>query len=212
MLTQKLNTDDLQFEKGTFDGTMAYAQNKVRGTDLQQLCTRNYWTEIIVAHINVCWNVSVFFCDRDSRWFWLRDGLLKTKKSTSPLCTLAGQTHQVNKRKDLLVRADWWHRWIQFWFYLSRFWNIHHWDFHLNKMAGQQQWFHLGLQSSVWIPFSLCSCPVIHAILLRKDAVQTEDGGHGGWHHSVACCVSSCSKSAKWTLLPGSETNYFQSL
>lgn len=29
MLTQKLNVDDLQFEKGTFDGTMAYAQNKV---------------------------------------------------------------------------------------------------------------------------------------------------------------------------------------
>ncbi|XP_024141879.1 dehydrogenase/reductase SDR family member 12 [Oryzias melastigma] len=28
MLTQKLNMDDLQFEKGTFDGTMAYAQNK----------------------------------------------------------------------------------------------------------------------------------------------------------------------------------------
>lgn len=30
MLTQKLNVDDLQFEKGTFDGTMAYAQNKAR--------------------------------------------------------------------------------------------------------------------------------------------------------------------------------------
>lgn len=30
MLVQKLNVDDLQFEKGTFDGTMAYAQNKVR--------------------------------------------------------------------------------------------------------------------------------------------------------------------------------------
>lgn len=30
MLTQKLNVDDLQFEKGTFDGTMAYAQNKVK--------------------------------------------------------------------------------------------------------------------------------------------------------------------------------------
>lgn len=29
MLTQKLDVDDLQFEKGTFDGTMAYAQNKV---------------------------------------------------------------------------------------------------------------------------------------------------------------------------------------
>ncbi|XP_056145455.1 dehydrogenase/reductase SDR family member 12 isoform X2 [Lampris incognitus] len=28
MLVQKLNVDDLQFEKGTFDGTMAYAQNK----------------------------------------------------------------------------------------------------------------------------------------------------------------------------------------
>ncbi|KAK5889958.1 hypothetical protein CesoFtcFv8_013532 [Champsocephalus esox] len=28
MLTQKLNVDDLQFEKGTFDGTMVYAQNK----------------------------------------------------------------------------------------------------------------------------------------------------------------------------------------
>lgn len=28
MLTQKLDTDNLQFEKGTFDGTMAYAQNK----------------------------------------------------------------------------------------------------------------------------------------------------------------------------------------
>uniref|UniRef100_A0A3B4UBA1 Dehydrogenase/reductase (SDR family) member 12 n=1 Tax=Seriola dumerili TaxID=41447 RepID=A0A3B4UBA1_SERDU len=28
MLTQKLNVDDLQFAKGAFDGTMAYAQNK----------------------------------------------------------------------------------------------------------------------------------------------------------------------------------------
>lgn len=28
MLTQKLDLDNLQFEKGTFDGTMAYAQNK----------------------------------------------------------------------------------------------------------------------------------------------------------------------------------------
>lgn len=29
MLVQKLNVEDLQFEKGSFDGTMAYAQNKV---------------------------------------------------------------------------------------------------------------------------------------------------------------------------------------
>ncbi|XP_016109005.1 dehydrogenase/reductase SDR family member 12-like [Sinocyclocheilus grahami] len=28
MLVQKLNVEDLQFEKGSFDGTMAYAQNK----------------------------------------------------------------------------------------------------------------------------------------------------------------------------------------
>lgn len=35
MLTQKLNVDDLQFEKGTFDGTMAYAQNKVKDSGLQ---------------------------------------------------------------------------------------------------------------------------------------------------------------------------------
>ena len=37
MLTQKLNVDDLQFEKGTFDGTMAYAQNKVKPADVLQL-------------------------------------------------------------------------------------------------------------------------------------------------------------------------------
>lgn len=41
MLTQKLNVDDLQFEKGTFDGTMAYAQNKVKEGNLEQPCTRN---------------------------------------------------------------------------------------------------------------------------------------------------------------------------
>lgn len=30
MLVQKMKVDDLQSEKGMFDGTMAYAQNKVR--------------------------------------------------------------------------------------------------------------------------------------------------------------------------------------
>ena len=29
MLVQKMTVDDLQSEKGTFDGTMVYAQNKV---------------------------------------------------------------------------------------------------------------------------------------------------------------------------------------
>lgn len=47
MLTQKLDVDDLQFEKGTFDGTMAYAQNKVewlteRCRDLQRNCCGIY--------------------------------------------------------------------------------------------------------------------------------------------------------------------------
>lgn len=47
MLTQKLDVDDLQFEKGTFDGTMAYAQNKVewlteRRSGLQRNCCGIY--------------------------------------------------------------------------------------------------------------------------------------------------------------------------
>lgn len=50
MLTQKLNVDDLQFEKGTFDGTMAYAQNKVKETNSQQ---QHGWTETAVARICV---------------------------------------------------------------------------------------------------------------------------------------------------------------
>ncbi|TNN33229.1 Dehydrogenase/reductase SDR family member 12 [Liparis tanakae] len=45
MLTQKLNVDDLQFEKGTFDGTAAYAQNKVRGArgGRQQVILTERW-------------------------------------------------------------------------------------------------------------------------------------------------------------------------
>lgn len=40
MLVQKLNLDDLQFEKGTFDGTMAYAQNK-----RQQVIMTDVWAQ-----------------------------------------------------------------------------------------------------------------------------------------------------------------------
>ncbi|XP_027001183.1 dehydrogenase/reductase SDR family member 12 isoform X1 [Tachysurus fulvidraco] len=40
MLVQKLNVDDLQFEKGTFDGTMAYAQNK-----RQQVIMTELWAQ-----------------------------------------------------------------------------------------------------------------------------------------------------------------------
>ncbi|XP_069035163.1 dehydrogenase/reductase SDR family member 12 [Lepisosteus oculatus] len=40
MLVQKLNVDDLQFEKGQFDGTMAYAQNK-----RQQVILTELWSE-----------------------------------------------------------------------------------------------------------------------------------------------------------------------
>ncbi|XP_078088298.1 dehydrogenase/reductase SDR family member 12 [Mustelus asterias] len=41
MLVQKLNVDDLQFEKGMFDGTMAYAQNK-----RQQVVMTEQWAKI----------------------------------------------------------------------------------------------------------------------------------------------------------------------
>ncbi|XP_063049220.1 dehydrogenase/reductase SDR family member 12 isoform X2 [Engraulis encrasicolus] len=40
MLVQKLNFEDLQFEKGTFDGTMAYAQNK-----RQQVIMTERWAD-----------------------------------------------------------------------------------------------------------------------------------------------------------------------
>ncbi|XP_077473187.1 dehydrogenase/reductase SDR family member 12 [Stigmatopora argus] len=42
MLTQKLNVDDLQFETGAFDGTMAYAQNKRQQVILtERWCTQH---------------------------------------------------------------------------------------------------------------------------------------------------------------------------
>ncbi|XP_039601165.1 dehydrogenase/reductase SDR family member 12 [Polypterus senegalus] len=41
MLVQKLNVDDLQFEKGQFDGTMAYAQNK-----RQQVILTEHWAKM----------------------------------------------------------------------------------------------------------------------------------------------------------------------
>lgn len=94
MLTQKLDVDDLQFEKGTFDGTMAYAQNKV-----EWLKDVAVYRGIVVVFILIC----IFFSlsGRGSRWSWQKDGLLSTKRSTSPACTPAGQTHQVKKRKIL---------------------------------------------------------------------------------------------------------------
>ncbi|XP_061774155.1 dehydrogenase/reductase SDR family member 12 [Nerophis ophidion] len=48
MLTQKLNVDDLQFEKGTFDGTMAYAQNK-----RQQVILTERWA---TQHKDIHWS------------------------------------------------------------------------------------------------------------------------------------------------------------
>lgn len=68
MLTQKLNVDDLQFEKGTFDGTMAYAQNKVRQIKLQQLLG-NILIKTDRHHVcNFYCSIYVFvFVDRDSR-------------------------------------------------------------------------------------------------------------------------------------------------
>ncbi|CAJ0917853.1 unnamed protein product [Ranitomeya imitator] len=42
MLVQKLNVGDLQFEKGTFDGTMAYAQNKRQQVTLTEQWAKSY--------------------------------------------------------------------------------------------------------------------------------------------------------------------------
>ncbi|KAF7709781.1 dehydrogenase/reductase SDR family member 12 [Silurus meridionalis] len=42
MLVQKLNLDDLQFEKGTFDGTMAYAQNKRQQVIMTEVWARQH--------------------------------------------------------------------------------------------------------------------------------------------------------------------------
>ncbi|KAM3861676.1 dehydrogenase/reductase SDR family member 12 [Diretmus argenteus] len=54
MLTQRLNVDDLQVEKGTFDGTMAYAQNK-----RQQVILTERWasqhTEIHFSSMHPGW-------------------------------------------------------------------------------------------------------------------------------------------------------------
>lgn len=69
MLTQKLNVDDLQFEKGTFDGTMAYAQNKVKYTVLPQLCS----TEL---NWQVCWTVFMFL-------MWQRQQVILTERWAS---------------------------------------------------------------------------------------------------------------------------------
>ncbi|XP_060793209.1 dehydrogenase/reductase SDR family member 12 isoform X5 [Neoarius graeffei] len=42
MLVQKLSLDDLQFEKGTFDGTMAYAQNKRQQVIMTEVWARQH--------------------------------------------------------------------------------------------------------------------------------------------------------------------------
>lgn len=104
MLTQKLNVDDLQFEKGTFDGTMAYAQNKVKFSDLQHLSKASSWHFYTFVSLScvLCkiWNVPpilVFLWDRDNRWSSQRGGPLSTKRSTFPPCTLAGPILQVKK-------------------------------------------------------------------------------------------------------------------
>jgi len=70
MFTQKLNVDDLQFEKGTFDGTAAYAQNKVRGAT--------------AGGGGVKFNARFVFVDRERRCFLRRGGPPNTKESTSP--------------------------------------------------------------------------------------------------------------------------------
>lgn len=57
MLTQKLNLDDLQFEKGTFDGTIVYAQNKVTAT----VAWQHSHLEGLYHVSNFCCAICVFF-------------------------------------------------------------------------------------------------------------------------------------------------------
>ncbi|MBN3305490.1 DHR12 reductase, partial [Amia calva] len=54
MLVQKLNVDDLQFEKGTFDGTMAYAQNKRQQVVLTELWAKQH-TDIHFSCMHPGW-------------------------------------------------------------------------------------------------------------------------------------------------------------
>lgn len=65
MLTQKLDVDDLQFEKGTFDGTMAYAQNKV-----EWLKDVAVYRGIVVVFILIC----IFF------FVWQRQQVILTER------------------------------------------------------------------------------------------------------------------------------------
>lgn len=188
MLTQKLDVDDLQFEKGTFDGTMAYAQNKVTKSDSEQHHGNNYYLVSRFAESNFC----CALC-RGSRWSWLRDGHLSTKKSTSLRCTPAGQTHQVSRTSTWSCRIYW------------------HGEAILKNC--RQNWsdkerieISCCCASVIYFSISSCSCSVVDAFFPCKNEVQTQDGGHGGWHCSVACCVGSCCQTAKWTLLSGLES------
>lgn len=70
MLTQKLNVDDLQFEKGAFDGTMAYAQNKVMEADLQ------HQRRMTVMCLRVCLSVVVLS-------LWQRQQVILTERWAS---------------------------------------------------------------------------------------------------------------------------------
>jgi len=65
MLVQKLDVEDLQHERGTFDGTMVYAQNKVHlGSCLQKMhmMTLNALQGYVV-------NQALCPPNRGSRWF-----------------------------------------------------------------------------------------------------------------------------------------------
>lgn len=152
MLTQKLNVDDLQFEKGTFDGTMAYAQNKVKDTDLPQLDTRELNKRTLLWH--VCMFVEGFLFLLFS--LWQRQQVILTERWASQHKEIhfssmhPGWADTPGKRKERLNAM-----------YLYSVWTV------------RSSRFSLYLPDTTFtrpdkqFVFSLCSCQDIHAYIPR---------------------------------------------
>lgn len=91
MLVQKLRIGNLQSDRGRYDGTMVYAQHKVRA-DPSYLTAKATETR---GHV---W-ASVCVSPRGSRWWWRSSLQRPTRTSTSPSCIPAGWTHRVIGRE-----------------------------------------------------------------------------------------------------------------
>lgn len=109
-------------------------------------------------HVSMCCGIVLVllsFC-RDSRWFWQRGGPLSTKRSTSPACTPAGQTHQVKKNKQLSTQI-WYHALdmldFLFFFFFSLAVQMSMPSFH-EKMKSKLRTEAMGADTIVWLAVS----------------------------------------------------------